>query len=294
MNRREVLAGAGLAVVGSLVGCVTRAPAGDGSTPPPTPDETGTPAPPAPFAHAGGLADPIATNGDFPADEQPADGFPPAFPDSPAAPDVDESTFETRAVNGEAVRLVPIDVAATWYRRSAARFVDARGLPQYAASHVYGSVMSTARLESNGGAIEGWNLADRVVTYCGCPHHLSLLRGAGLQKAGHTRVYALDEGYAEWSIRDYPMAGTRFAPEGDDQVTTWRIRGTLDRASAGEYVLATAADQYEATPVRGDGSFSLRLRLMGVSAETPVRVTTPTESVTRPLGTLAADGLQLG
>lgn len=299
MKRRDVLVAAAAGVAGA--GCSAR-PGGDGSpTPTRTPAETAereedASTQPAPFAHAGTLDGPIATNGDYPADPDPADGFPPAFPDPPDAPDVDESSFEAREVNGETVPLAPIDVVERWYRRSDARFVDARALPQYEASHVYGSVMSTARLESSGGAIEDWPSDERVVTFCGCPHHLALLRGAGLRKAGHARVYALDEGYGEWSIRDYPMAGTRFAegeetadPEGT-AAPAWTIAGRVDPGHAGEYVLASVDRRVEAAPIRSDGRFTLTVRVPGATEGTPVRLTTPEGTVTRALGDLASDG----
>lgn len=290
MRRRDVLAAA---VVGIGGGCSALPRRDERSTPSRTPTEgreDDPPAQPAPFAHAGTIDEPIATNGDYPPDVDPADGFPPEFQDPPDAPDVDESSFETTEVNEETVPLAPIDVVERWYRRTEARFVDARALPQYEVSHVFGSVMSTARLNSDGGGIDGWPTDDRIVTLCGCPHHLAVLRGAGLKKAGFSRVYALDQGYAEWSIRDYPMAGTRFTEGEPTEVSEWTITGTLDRAYAGEYVLASVDRRLEAAPVRADGSFSLTIRIASATGKTPVRMTTPAGTVTRPLGELASSG----
>lgn len=242
----------------------------------------------APFEHPGTLDTSFVANGDFPPDEDPADGYPPEFPDPPAAPDVDESDFETIGANGEAVSLVPIDVAEKWFYRSEARFVDSRGLPQYEHAHIYGSVLSTAQKESDGGGIDGWSTDDRVVTYCGCPHHLSSFRAAGLQKAGFSNVYAIDEGFGEWADRADPMSGTSFGSDGQASVSEWVLEGALDAAYAGKYVWVEAARQYEAAPIREDGTFSVTLKFTDVSSETPVEVSTPAFSTTAPLGELSS------
>ena len=242
----------------------------------------------APFEHPGTLSTTFVTNGDYPATEVPADGYPPEFAQQPPGPDADPSSFETLSVNGETVRLAPIDVVERWYRRGEARIVDARGLEQYEQAHVYGAVSSPAQRDSEGGGIEGWPYADRVVTYCGCPHHLSSIRAAGLQKVGFTEVYALDEGFIgredSWYNRAYPMAGTAFASGNQARVQQWTISGSVDSQYAGEYVWARAGRQYEAAPVQSDGTYQLHLKFRGVSPDTAVEVTTPTASVTRPLG----------
>lgn len=282
MRRRDVLAGAALGLAG-LAGCV----GGDGRTGrTPTPTERSEPQ--APFEHPGTLDDTFVTNGDYPTDEDPADGRPPSFSDPPDAPDVDASSLETIDVNGESVRLAPIDVVVAWYRRGEARFVDARGLDQYRHAHVYGSVLSTAQRNSAGGGIDGWPTDARIVTYCGCPHHLSSIRAAGLQKAGYGDVYALDDGFGEWWGREYPMAGTAFGAEGNPDVAEWTVEGAADPSYAGQYAWASAGRQYEAAPIRDDGRFTLTLAFTDVDAETPVRVTTPAYAVTRPLGDLAS------
>ena len=305
MKRRVFLSTVGLGTVSGLAGCSSSpesqeesdgSPGTDADGPTSTatdandsPDGTeDVPLGPAPFEHPGTLDTTFVANGDYPTDETPADGFPPAFPDPPSRPDVDESAFATKGVNGESVTLVPIDVAVAWYRRAEARVVDARGLRQYERSHVYGSVLSTAQQESDGGGIEGWGTEDRILTYCGCPHHLSSLRAAGLQKAGYEHVYAIDEGFGEWSDRGYPMAGTAFGTETQGSVSEWTIEGAVDDHYAGEYAWAQADRQYEAAPIGSDGGFTLHLKFADVTSDTAVQVSTPAFTVTRPLGELAS------
>lgn len=280
MNRREYLATAGAASTALLAGC-TFVDGGDTSV------DDGTSSGNAPFEHPGTLEETFVANGDYPDDTDPADGYPPEFPDPPASPDVDPDALETISVNGETVRLLPIDAARAWFLRSEARFVDARGLRQYTRSHLYGSALSPAQQDSVGGGIDGWDTDARIVAYCGCPHHLSSVRAAGLQKAGYEDVSVIDEGFLEWSDRGYPMAGTAFGDDDSAELSEWRIDGEVDPEHAGEYAWASVDRQYEAAPIGDDGSFSIHLRFAGVDAETPVRVSTPAFTRTRPLGELA-------
>ncbi|WP_430504398.1 rhodanese-like domain-containing protein [Haloparvum sp. PAK95] len=299
MKRRPFLAAAATGLAGAVAGCSGSSSTDSGDTTPTATDASGSSTSTessgneAPFEHTGTLDASFVANGDYPADENPADGFPPEFPDPPAAPDVDESEFDTVGANGEAITLVPIDVAEKWFYRSEARFVDARGVPQYEHAHVYGSVLSTAQRESDGGGIDGWDKSDRVVTYCGCPHHLSSLRAAGLKKAGFENVYAIDEGFGEWSARGNPMSGTSFGDGDQESISEWVLEGSVGASYAGEYVWAEAARQYEAAPIRADGSFEVTLKFSGVTEETPVSVSTPAFATTAPLGELA-DGAITG
>jgi len=280
----------GVGLAGGIAGCS----GGDGTPTDETPvgpaggGGTVSPAGNAPFEHPGTLSTTFVANGDYPTDENPADGRPPEFADRPPSPDVDPSTFETLPVNDETVRLAPIDVVLRWYLRGEARIVDARALSQYERSHVYSAVSSPAQRNSEGGGIEGWAYDDRVVTYCRCPHHLSSIRAAGLQRAGFENVFAIDEGFGVWLDREYPMAGTTFGSENQANVQQWSISGLVDSQHAGEYVWAVANRQYEAAPVRSDGSYELHLTFAGVSSETPVEIRTPADSFRRPLGTVGS------
>ena len=272
MDRREFLATLGAASTVAVAGCSSD-DAG----------ETGG----APFEHPGSIDETMVANGDYPDDGDPTDGRPPAFPDPPESPGVDPDALETLTANDEAVRLLPIESARAWYLRAEARFVDARGLRQYTRSHLYGSVLSPAQQGSTAGGIDGWPTDARIVAYCGCPHHLSSLRAAGLQKAGYEDVYVIDEGFREWSDHGYPMAGTAFGESDDAALSEWRIDGEVAAEYAGEYAWASVDRQYEAAPIGDDGRFSIHLRFAGVDADTEVRVSTPAFTRTRPLGELA-------
>lgn len=271
MKRRDVLAATGLGIAGAAGAWYLFA------------DQQS-----ADVKHAGSLDATIATNGNFPDDDDPADGYPPEFPDSPDPPDVDPATFETNETEGEPVKLAPIDVVSRWYYRREARVVDARLVGDYEHSHVYGAVNSAAQRDSSGGGVEGWSTDDRIVTYCRCPHHLSSLRAAGFMKAGYDRVYALDEGFGAWNSRGYPMAGTAFTSDGGNAaVREYTLNGVVDPEFAGEYAWVRTETNQEAAPIGSDGTFTLHVKFPDVTDTTQVEVSTPAYSVSGPLGELA-------
>lgn len=321
-SRRRVVC-AGAAALFGLAGCVTRVDGDDwppGSTtdtppadvttsPPPTADTTAT----ASSAEAeattasstqagtartdGASSDlPGPRNGDdLPADTTPNDGYPPEFSEVPPERDVDVAAFDTVPRGGMEVPLVPIDVAYYWYARGEARFVDARSGAQFDVSHVLGAVLSPAGdgRDLPDDPVFEWPKDARIVTYCGCPHHLSSLRAASLTKRGYETVYALDEGFVEWRERDFPLAGSDVEREAPVRV----VEGTVPPAFAGRTAWArhAASNQVEATTIDGDGRYELELRFVGMTAGSPVRVETPAYTVTEPIGrltraTVAADG----
>jgi rhodanese-related sulfurtransferase len=211
----------------------------------------------------------------------PEDVVPANPPPSPAA---DPDTFDTIAVDGTPVPLVPIDVAHAWYLRREARFADARGQGQYERAHVAGAAHSPA---PDGGAndpVADWPVGDRVVTYCGCPHHLSTLRASSLIQSGYEHVYAIDEGFVPWFERGYPTRGS--AVEND--LASYEVRGRTDPADAGELAWAVheGSDQQEAAPIQPDGSFAMTLHFGGIGADAPITVRTPSFEVTQPLSSL--------
>jgi rhodanese-related sulfurtransferase len=267
MNRRAFLGAGATALAASLAGCFS----------------SSTNSEPQPIKHPGNLDTQFNANKQLPELQNPANGYPPSYGETPEERTIDESRFGTNSANGEEVALAPIDVVYYWYQRQEARFVDARGLDQYERSHIYGSVSSPAVKDSQGGGIADWPTDTRIVAYCGCPHHISSIRAAGLQKAGYTDVYVIDEGFGEWHNNDYPMLGTDFS-EPSEAV----IQGEVAPDYAGEYAWAThePSGQQEAAPIGDDGAFSIRLKFSGMTGEMPIHVSTPAFEVTRPLGEL--------
>ena len=222
---------------------------------------------------------------DLPSDDDPNDGYPPAFEQTPDQRSIDPASFETVDRDGTTVSLVPIDVAYYWYVRGEARFADTRGSTSYNQSHIYGAVLSTAPdgLETND-PIAAWPKTDRIVCYCACPNHMSSLRAASLLSDGYDEAYAIEEGYTEWQNREYPMAGEDVESRPNVRI----IEGQSDAQSAGETAWARhePTGQREATAIADDGTYTLELRFTDVTDESIIVVQTPGYRVEAPLGDL--------
>lgn len=220
-------------------------------------------------------------------DETVEDGYPPESPEQPTRMDVDTDAFERIEVEGEQVPLAPAEVAYNWHARREARFADARGEGQYDRAHVTGAVWSPAPDGRADGPVSEWPKADRIVCYCGCPHHLSSIRASSLVAAGYEEVYVIDEGFFEWRDRGYPVSGSAVETSASKRV----IRGRTDARYAGEAVYAShePTDQREAAFVGDEGGFELTLRFVGLDDESEIRVDAPDYTVVAPLSALTGD-----
>ncbi|ELZ89454.1 hypothetical protein C453_00220 [Haloferax elongans ATCC BAA-1513] len=223
---------------------------------------------------------------DLPKDTNPADGYPPEFDTVPEERAIDTSSYDTvvREIDETSVEvpLVPIEDAYYWYARGEARFVDSRSETNHDVSHIFGSVLSSAPDGRAYDPTEDWNKADRVVTYCQCPHFLSSLRAAALLNAGFEEVYAIDEGYEAWLDRDYPLAGSDTSHTYDVRT----IEGTTSQRDANGTVWAfhPRTGQVEATKIDSDGSYTLELRFVQVDAQSTIQIETPSYAIQAPLG----------
>jgi rhodanese-related sulfurtransferase len=280
VNRRAFLSTVGVGVA-AFPGCLGGP---DESSPAGGPDESSPPAT-TPCRSIGEMQGPKASD-DLPDDTSPGDGYPPAFETTPDGCSVDPDSFDTESRDGEDVPLAPVEATYYWYARGEARFVDARGQGQYDTSRVYGAVSSPANNTMPDDPAESWPTDDRIVCYCGCPHHLSSIRAADLMHQGYTDVYVIDEGFFEWADREFPVAGRAVSNRPALRV----IEGRVDPRFAGDTAWArhTASDQMEATEIASDGRFSLHLYFSGVTDDAQVTVETPAYRTTAPLGDLTA------
>ncbi|SHK06952.1 Rhodanese-related sulfurtransferase [Haladaptatus paucihalophilus DX253] len=257
MNRRTFLAASSVAVAG-LSGCLNRG-SGSGSSSYPMPEDGNV------------------------------DGYPPEFDEKPKKKSFDPSSFDTKSEGGEEVPLVPTDIVYNWYKRGEARFADARGTKQYKTSHIYGAVLSPApgvRGAPERDPVLNWPKSDRIVCYCGCPHHLSSIRASALMQKGYENVFVIDEGFWEWHDRDYPIRGsnTSYNP------VAYIISGVTDAAFAGKTAWARQLEtgQNEATDILTDGSYTLELKFEDVTADSMVHIETPEYTVKGTIGDLSS------
>jgi rhodanese-related sulfurtransferase len=194
--------------------------------------------------------------------------------------------YETTTTDGQSVPLAPLADVHEWYESDRARFADARSRAAYRKSHIEGAVWSPARHgQESDDPVADWDTDTLVVTYCGCPHHLSSMRAAALIQAGYERVAALDEGFWAWKDENYPVAGG--APDRDPPLRV--VEGRTDPDFAGEWawIRHDPSGQREVAPIADDGSYALDVRFADVTPTDSVRVTTPAYELSAPLGSLA-------
>lgn len=219
-----------------------------------------------------------------------ADGYAPGSIESPEPMDVDTDSFERKQVEGEAVPLAPIEVTYNWYARREARFADTRGEGQYDEARIEGAAWSPAPDGRENGPVAEWPTDDRIVCYCGCPHHLSSLRASTLISEGYEDVYVIDEGFRAWLDADYPVAGSGVASQ-----ASYVIRGRADARHAGRpvYAVHEPTDQREAAFVGEDGSYEITLHFSDLTTDSEIRVDAPDYTVVAPLSELT-DGVVTG
>ena len=266
MKRRTFLA-SGAASLSALASCL----GGGGGK------ETATP--------WSGYSENTPTDGD-------TDGYPPKFDQVPKKRSIDTSSFDTKEEGGVQVPLAPIEATHYWYKRREARFVDARGPRSYQAAHVYGAVLSPAPKEyrAPNDPVNDWPKDDRIVCYCGCPHHLSSIRASQLINEGYEKVYVINEGFGEWQRRGYPMAGNQV----QSPPKKWVLRGVTDASYAGQNAWARHPDseQVESTDIAEDGSYELHLKFYDVGPNSVVSVETPAYTVEGTLSELSAETIR--
>lgn len=294
MKRRALLTSGTLALAG-LAGCLGGGDAGEpapatatdtraqtsGGTDANTPQEIGGDG--TESGDSSGSPRAVTAN---PGDPNPTDGFAPEPDDVPAERDIDTATYETLDVEGEQIKLAPIEDVHYWWARQEARIADARGLSQYGESHILGSVASPVGAAVDDTHVGDWATDERIVCYCGCPHHISSMRAAELQSAGYENVFVIDEGFYEWVDQSYPVVG-----DDASNRTLYRIRGRTRPRYAGEMVMArhVGSDRVEAAPVQRDGSFEIHVRFADVTPDSRLRVAAPDYTVTATLDELTSD-----
>ncbi|QLG49742.1 rhodanese-like domain-containing protein [Natrinema halophilum] len=205
------------------------------------------------------------------------DGYGPKPETVPEKRSIDTGAYKTQKFDGVDVPLAPIDDVFYWYQRQEARVADARGSSQYEKSHIAGAVLSTAPpYTPDDDPVADWSKSDRIVTYCGCPHHLSGLRAAALINNGYEEVYAINEGFGAWIDRDYPLEGSEVSSDR----ATYEIKGQSDPAYVGKMVRLEQidAERLEAAPITDDGTYTMQLHYAG-STDSRFRVEAPDYTV---------------
>lgn len=289
-TRRRYLLTAGAGLATALAGC-----GGDSDS---TPTETSDPAVSPTETDATATEEPTETpteTEELPEDTNPDDGFPPEFDDQPEAMEYSASEFDVRteSIDGTdyEIPVVPLDVAYNLYARREARIVDARSQAGYDISHVFGAVRSLE--PSDDGPIQDWDKSDTVITYCHCPYHNAVRRGAQMRSAGFEEVFALEMGLQSWKVAGHPTEGEGVPAS----ATTRTIEGESD-AESGDiaYVYHLATDQVAGAEIESGGSYTIEFAFADAAGSDDVAVGTPGYKVSGTLsaatsGTVTSDGI---
>lgn len=211
------------------------------------------------------------------------------------SPDVEaanEFGYDTLRTDGVNVPLVPMEDAVQWHENGEAIFVDARSRTEFEKARVADAVLSPAPDgRDDDDPLNDVETETRIVTYCGCPHHLSTLRGASLIQEGYVDTYALEEGFFPWKDVGHPLAGE----EVETTPSLYRIDGQTAPAHAGEFawVRHEPTGQREPSPIREDGTFTIDVRFYELDPESEVRVSTPEGDRLGPINELSKTNVHI-
>lgn len=167
------------------------------------------------------------------------------------APTDSEPKFEPNFISTEELK--------TTFEEQAVPFIfDVRSTPSFEQSHIetalsmpYGK--TTDELLATISELDKTSL---IVTYCGCPRHLSSLSAEDLTNRGYNNVKVLYEGYWHWKDNGHPITEASTTAE----IEVLKFEGVLtysDKPAEGidMFLKHPVSGQLEAARTRKDGSF---------------------------------------
>jgi len=167
--------------------------------------------------------------------------------------------------NSEDPEYILVEELSSRITDGSAPFVfDVRAKASYAESHIlaaystpYGQT-DQAELDQ----IEGLKTSSEIVTYCGCPRHLSTLMARHLEDLGFDNVKVLYEGYWHWKDNNYPIVEgvvatrTSLRFEGD-------IIGDVDSTKESDvFIRNNRNGQLEAARTDVNGNFATQFEVL--------------------------------
>ncbi|GIW21544.1 MAG: hypothetical protein KatS3mg068_0551 [Candidatus Sericytochromatia bacterium] len=98
-----------------------------------------------------------------------------------------------------------------------------------------------------------------IVTYCGCPHHLSSIAAEQLENLGYRNVRVLDEGYWYWKDKNYPL---EVSQDFQSKIAYLKISGKVLKdnkplSNVDLYIKHNKSGQLEAVKTKNDGSYTI-------------------------------------
>jgi rhodanese-related sulfurtransferase len=139
---------------------------------------------------------------------------------------------------------------------------DVRGDLSYNELHIKGALSKPIPITP--ALVMGIPKDAKIVTYCGCPHHLSSIGAEQLTKLGYTDVHVLDEGFWYWKDKNYPMAKGKDAK--NVKLSELNISGNLMKDAqpvSGKdiYIKHMKTGQLEATRTDKNGFYDMKFHI---------------------------------
>ncbi|ELZ10942.1 hypothetical protein C479_09033 [Halovivax asiaticus JCM 14624] len=202
----------------------------------------------------------------------------------------DPSEYDVSPTGGYNVPLAPVTDVYGSYLDDDLLVLDARSEAAYSRSRVEEAKLSPAGAPDFDHPTADVATDRRIVTYCGCPHHLSTARAAELYDEGFETVYAIDEGFGGWTDNGYPTAGS-----GTAKPVSYVVEGNTDAADAGEQVWLREPEtrqQYVAR-IKSNGTWAMHFEFVEVDDDTLAVLELPNGTIERTLGDLSSETVRL-
>lgn len=139
---------------------------------------------------------------------------------------------------------------------------DVRGDASYNESHIKGALSKPIPITP--ALVMGVPKDAKIVTYCGCPHHLSSIAAEQLTKMGYKDVHVLDEGFWYWKDHKYPLTQGKGATNA--KISELNISGNLMKGAqpvSGKdiYIKHMKTGQLEATRTDKNGYYDMKFHI---------------------------------
>lgn len=139
--------------------------------------------------------------------------------------------------------------------------IDVRGQMSYDEGHIKGAIARGLPITPE--SVANIPKDAHVVTYCGCPHHLSSIGAEQLTNMGYKDVHVLNEGFWYWKDHNFPM---EVAENSKSKITEMSVAGVLmkDGKPLGNtdiYMKHVKTGQLEAEKTDKDGKYKMNFHL---------------------------------
>lgn len=159
----------------------------------------------------------------------------------------EESTYKPNFIKAA-------DLLKKMQRKENVVLIDVRGKVAYDEAHIKGALLKDLPITAE--TSKGIPKDAHIVTYCGCPHHLSSIGAEQLTNLGFKDVHVLDEGYVFWKDNKYPLSKD---PSDTKEIS---ISGVLLKnkkpfSNVDIFLKHESTGQMEATRTAKDGSYKM-------------------------------------